>query len=160
MVLLRKVSFGGETAREGEREGERGREGERERERGRDRGRGRDVFDIFLCVCVCVCVCLPLCPSSFKALHLSVLLLHATRSDGRLDMVVVDKPPWVSHNGESIFSVHCSPQDAKLATGGGDHSVRIWDMNAIRQVKVELKNATNGQGADRGTHTCLTALNG
>ena len=65
-------------------------------------------------------------------------------------MVVVDKPPWVSHNGESIFSVHCSPQDAKLATGGGDHSVRIWDMNAIRQVKVELKNATNGQGADRG----------
>ena len=56
-------------------------------------------------------------------------------------MVVVDKPPWVTHNGESIFSVHVSPRRSeRMATGGGDHCVRVWSMEVVRSMNAELKD--------------------
>ena len=72
-------------------------------------------------------------------------------------MVVIDKPPWVRHGSdsganESIFSVSLS--GSRLATGGGDYMVKIWDMHVMRQVSKELgadgSSSTGTGSAGRG----------
>ncbi|KAK9800894.1 hypothetical protein WJX73_007503 [Symbiochloris irregularis] len=53
----------------------------------------------------------------------------------------VDKPEWVTHAGKAIHSVDISSSGSRLATGGADNTVRIWNLAAILDVKVETSAA-------------------
>lgn len=48
-------------------------------------------------------------------------------------MVLIFKPPWIEHANESgkrhrIFTLHASPDGTRLATGGMDSSIKVWDV--------------------------------
>ncbi|XP_057549293.1 protein HIRA-like isoform X2 [Amaranthus tricolor] len=45
--------------------------------------------------------------------------------------MIAEKPSWIRHEGLQIFSIDIQPGGLRFATGGGDHKVRIWDMNSI-----------------------------
>lgn len=43
--------------------------------------------------------------------------------------MIVEKPTWLRHAGLQIFSVDTQPNGFRFATAGGDHKVRISNMN-------------------------------
>ncbi|KAJ6386175.1 hypothetical protein OIU77_029191 [Salix suchowensis] len=45
--------------------------------------------------------------------------------------MIAEKPSWVRHEGMQIFSIDIQPGGHRFATGGGDHKVRIWNMNSV-----------------------------
>ncbi|EXB74962.1 Protein HIRA [Morus notabilis] len=45
--------------------------------------------------------------------------------------MIAEKPSWVRHEGMQIFSIDVQPGGLRLATGGGDHKVRIWNMKSL-----------------------------
>ncbi|XWS71484.1 hypothetical protein CRYUN_Cryun03dG0141800 [Craigia yunnanensis] len=45
--------------------------------------------------------------------------------------MIAEKPSWVRHEGMQIFSIDVQPGGLRFATGGGDHKVRIWNMNSV-----------------------------
>ncbi|XP_065866005.1 protein HIRA isoform X2 [Euphorbia lathyris] len=45
--------------------------------------------------------------------------------------MIAEKPSWVKHEGMQIFSIDIQPGALRFATGGGDHKVRIWNMNSV-----------------------------
>ncbi|KAJ6708116.1 MEMBER OF THE HIR1 FAMILY OF WD-REPEAT PROTEINS [Salix viminalis] len=45
--------------------------------------------------------------------------------------MIAEKPSWVRHEGMQIFSIDIQPGGYRFATGGGDHKVRIWNMNSV-----------------------------
>ncbi|XP_010535679.1 PREDICTED: protein HIRA [Tarenaya hassleriana] len=45
--------------------------------------------------------------------------------------MIAEKPSWVRHEGSPIFSIDVQPGGQRIATGGGDHKVRIWNMKSV-----------------------------
>ncbi|XP_015873303.3 protein HIRA isoform X1 [Ziziphus jujuba] len=45
--------------------------------------------------------------------------------------MIAEKPTWIRHEGMQIFSIDVQPGGLRLATGGGDHKVRIWNMKSL-----------------------------
>ncbi|KAL5583137.1 hypothetical protein UlMin_015579 [Ulmus minor] len=45
--------------------------------------------------------------------------------------MIAEKPSWIKHEGMQIFSIDVQPGGLRLATGGGDHKVRIWNMKSL-----------------------------
>ena len=50
--------------------------------------------------------------------------------------MIVEKPPWIAHRGEkgqttAVYSVDVSSKGGRLATGGGDGKVRVWNGDAV-----------------------------
>ncbi|KAL3518518.1 hypothetical protein ACH5RR_021107 [Cinchona calisaya] len=45
--------------------------------------------------------------------------------------MIAEKPNWIRHEGMQIFSIDVQPGGLRLATGGGDHKVRIWNMKSV-----------------------------
>ncbi|PRQ32233.1 putative transcription factor WD40-like family [Rosa chinensis] len=45
--------------------------------------------------------------------------------------MIAEKPSWIKHEGLQIFSIDVQPGGLRLATGGGDHKVRIWNMKSL-----------------------------
>ncbi|KAJ7568686.1 hypothetical protein O6H91_01G044100 [Diphasiastrum complanatum] len=45
--------------------------------------------------------------------------------------MIVEKPPWLRHGGLQIFSLDIQSSGLRLATAGGDHKVRIWNMKPL-----------------------------
>lgn len=39
--------------------------------------------------------------------------------------MIAEKPSWIRHEGLQIFSIDVQPGGLRLATGGGDHKVRL-----------------------------------
>eukprot|EP01136_Pigoraptor_vietnamica_P029126 Opistho-1_new@87080 len=46
-------------------------------------------------------------------------------------------PDWVSHNGQAIFSIDVNPDGVRLATGGQDCKIKIWNMAPLQSVDAE-----------------------
>ncbi|KAM6576071.1 hypothetical protein CsatB_027908 [Cannabis sativa] len=52
--------------------------------------------------------------------------------------MIAEKPSWIRHEGMQIFSIDVQPGGLRVATGGGDHKVRIWNMKSLgRDVEKE-----------------------
>ena len=51
----------------------------------------------------------------------------------------VDKPPWVSHDGLSIFSIDTDRAGTRLVSGGSDSKVKVWSMGPLLDAKLEAK---------------------
>ncbi|KAJ7559671.1 hypothetical protein O6H91_04G095700 [Diphasiastrum complanatum] len=45
--------------------------------------------------------------------------------------MIVEKPSWLRHAGLQIFSLDIQSSGLRLATAGGDHKVRIWNMKPL-----------------------------
>uniref|UniRef100_A0A7N0UXB4 Protein HIRA n=1 Tax=Kalanchoe fedtschenkoi TaxID=63787 RepID=A0A7N0UXB4_KALFE len=45
--------------------------------------------------------------------------------------MIAEKPGWIRHEGLQIFSIDVQPGGLRFATGGGDHKVRIWNMESV-----------------------------
>ncbi|KAK8504874.1 hypothetical protein V6N13_056201 [Hibiscus sabdariffa] len=45
--------------------------------------------------------------------------------------MIAEKPSWVRHEGMQIFSIDIQPGGLRFATGGGDHKVRVWNMESV-----------------------------
>ncbi|CAN6543766.1 unnamed protein product [Malus baccata var. baccata] len=45
--------------------------------------------------------------------------------------MIAEKPSWIRHEGMQIFSIDVQPGGLRLATGGGDHKVRVWNMKSL-----------------------------
>ncbi|KAK9913027.1 hypothetical protein M0R45_036854 [Rubus argutus] len=45
--------------------------------------------------------------------------------------MIAEKPSWIRHEGLQIFSIDVQPGGLRLATGGGDHKVRVWNMKSL-----------------------------
>ena len=43
----------------------------------------------------------------------------------------VDKPEWVSHEGQSLLSVDVHPDGSRVATAGQDGKVKLWSVAPI-----------------------------
>eukprot|EP00045_Choanoeca_perplexa_P008481 m.79231 g.79231 ORF g.79231 m.79231 type:complete len:856 (-) comp14511_c0_seq7:831-3398(-) len=61
------------------------------------------------------------------------------------------KPDWISHEGVPIHSVDISKDGTRLATGGLDTKIRLWDMKPLRRSQLspstclaELTDHTGG----------------
>ncbi|KAJ6985896.1 hypothetical protein NC653_023735 [Populus alba x Populus x berolinensis] len=55
--------------------------------------------------------------------------------------MIAEKPSWVRHEGMQIFSIDIQPGGHRFATGGGDHKVRIWNMNSVSR-NLEINEPT------------------
>ena len=49
-------------------------------------------------------------------------------------------PKWVDHSETAIYSIDAQPNGYRLLTGGGDNTVKIWNMLPILSVKHELND--------------------
>ncbi|KAK8582219.1 hypothetical protein V6N12_072411 [Hibiscus sabdariffa] len=63
--------------------------------------------------------------------------------------MIAEKPSWVRHEGMQIFSIDVRPGGLRFATGGGDHKVRIWNLESVAR---DLEN-------DESTQRLLATLN-
>ncbi|KAE8676387.1 Protein HIRA [Hibiscus syriacus] len=45
--------------------------------------------------------------------------------------MITEKPSWARHEGMQIFSIDIQPGGLRFATGGGDHKVRVWNMESV-----------------------------
>ncbi|XP_061996402.1 protein HIRA-like [Rosa rugosa] len=45
--------------------------------------------------------------------------------------MIAEKPSWIRHEGLQIFSIDVQPGGLRVATGGGDHKVRVWNMKSL-----------------------------
>eukprot|EP00967_Tisochrysis_lutea_P047518 scaffold57857_cov31-Tisochrysis_lutea.AAC.1 len=56
-------------------------------------------------------------------------------------MVYVDKPTWVSHDGQPIFSIDVHPDRSRFATAGQDHQVKLWALKPVIDPDAESDEA-------------------
>lgn len=56
--------------------------------------------------------------------------------------MIAEKPSWIRHEGMQIFSIDVQPGGLRLATGGGDHKVRVWNMKSLGR---DLENEESSQ---------------
>ncbi|KAM1005847.1 hypothetical protein ACFX14_002761 [Malus domestica] len=56
--------------------------------------------------------------------------------------MISEKPSWIRHEGMQIFSIDVQPGGLRLATGGGDHKVRVWNMKSLGR---DLDNEESAQ---------------
>ncbi|KAL6129723.1 hypothetical protein ACLB2K_073072 [Fragaria x ananassa] len=57
--------------------------------------------------------------------------------------MIAEKPSWIRHEGLHIFSIDVQPGALRVATGGGDHKVRVWNMKSLG------RNLSNEESAQR-----------
>jgi protein HIRA/HIR1 len=46
------------------------------------------------------------------------------------------KPEWINHTQKKavpIYSIHVNPRNQKIATGGQDFKIKIWNMEPVKQ---------------------------
>lgn len=73
-------------------------------------------------------------------------------------MVNVIKPSFVSHEDEkarplSILSAEVSPDGSRLATGGLDQKIKIWNTAPILHEELEKDGSTKKLLSTLGAHT-------
>lgn len=72
-------------------------------------------------------------------------------------MVHVDKPSWVSHGGQPIFSIDVHPDGSRFATAGQDHQVKLWALKPVVNIEAERDESEPQLLATLGGH--LGAVN-
>lgn len=78
-------------------------------------------------------------------------------------MVNVIKPSFVSHEDEkarplSILSAEVSPDGSRLATGGLDQKIKIWNTAPILREELENDGETKKLLSTLSAHTGETSL--
>jgi len=57
--------------------------------------------------------------------------------------MIVDKPPWVTHDSLSIFSIDADSTGTRLVTGGSDSKVKVWSMGPLLDAQAEAKEGAS-----------------
>jgi len=67
-------------------------------------------------------------------------------------MVHVDKPSWVTHDGQPIFSIDVHPDGTRFATAGQDHHVKLWALKPVVDAAAERDESEPQLLATLGGH--------
>eukprot|EP01102_Stenamoeba_stenopodia_P009772 TRINITY_DN2897_c0_g1_i2.p1 TRINITY_DN2897_c0_g1~~TRINITY_DN2897_c0_g1_i2.p1 ORF type:complete len:740 (-),score=152.32 TRINITY_DN2897_c0_g1_i2:777-2996(-) len=67
------------------------------------------------------------------------------------------KPTWINHQGTPIYSIDIHPNGSRIATGGGDNKVKLWNIEPVKSEEKEKDKTVPKLLASMGNH--LNAVN-